>query len=136
MRDHTEMATMSGMGDGEQRMTSLDIAEVTGKQHKDVLKAIRNMEPAWESECGRKFAPTSVKVKMPQGGVRMIPAYSQTKTELLYAATKFNRTSSHIVVFFLELFCRIILPVHFFLLSLHMKSMSREQVGRLQGRSS
>ena len=31
-----------------QRMTSLEIAELTGKQHKDVLKAIRNMEPAWE----------------------------------------------------------------------------------------
>ena len=39
----------------EQRISSLDIAAVTGKQHKDVLKAIRNMEPAWEKECGRKF---------------------------------------------------------------------------------
>ena len=29
-------------------MTSLEIAELTGKQHKDVMKAIRNMEPAWE----------------------------------------------------------------------------------------
>ena len=28
-------------------MTSLEIAELTGKQHKDVMKAIRNMEPAW-----------------------------------------------------------------------------------------
>lgn len=29
-------------------MTSLQIAEITGKQHKDVLEAIRNMESAWE----------------------------------------------------------------------------------------
>ena len=29
------------------RMTSLEIAQVTGKMHKDVMKAIRNMEPAW-----------------------------------------------------------------------------------------
>ena len=33
---------------GEQRMTSLEIAELTGKQHKNVMQAIRNMEPAWE----------------------------------------------------------------------------------------
>ncbi len=30
-----------------QRMTSLEIAELTGKQHNDVMKAIRKMEPAW-----------------------------------------------------------------------------------------
>ena len=31
-----------------QRMTSLEIAELTGKQHKNVMQAIRNMEPAWD----------------------------------------------------------------------------------------
>ena len=31
-----------------ERMTSIEIAEVTGKPHNDVLKAIRKMEPAWE----------------------------------------------------------------------------------------
>lgn len=71
MRDHTEMATMSGMGDVEQRMTSLDIAEVTGKPHNDMLKAIRKMEPAWEKVHQGKFSLISVKVKMPQGGVRV-----------------------------------------------------------------
>ena len=39
-----------------QTMTSLEIAELTGKQHKDVMKAIRNMEPAWVKVNGRKFA--------------------------------------------------------------------------------
>jgi phage regulator Rha-like protein len=39
----------------EQRMTSLDIAAVTGKEHKNVLQAIRNMEPAWEKVHGLKF---------------------------------------------------------------------------------
>jgi phage regulator Rha-like protein len=29
-------------------MTSLEIAEVTGKQHKNLMRDIRNMEPAWE----------------------------------------------------------------------------------------
>lgn len=90
MKEKTEMATMSGMQMGEQRMTSLDIAAVTGKQHKDVLKAIRNMEAAWEKECGRKFALTSEKLSMPQGGVRLIPVFSLTKEESLYVATKFH----------------------------------------------
>ena len=36
-------------------MTSLEIAQVTGKMHKDVMKAIRNMEPAWEKVNGRNF---------------------------------------------------------------------------------
>lgn len=89
MKEKEMMATMSGKLD-EQRMTSLDIAAVTGKQHKDVLKAIRNMESAWEKECGRKFALTSEKLSMPQGGVRLIPVFSLTKTESLYVATKFN----------------------------------------------
>ena len=40
----------------EPTMTSLEIAELTGKQHKDVMKAIRNMEPAWVKVQGRKFA--------------------------------------------------------------------------------
>ena len=40
----------------QQTMTSLEIAELTGKQHKDVLKAIRNMETAWEKVQGRKFS--------------------------------------------------------------------------------
>ena len=38
-----------------QRMTSLEIAELTGKQHKNVMQAIRNMEPAWEKITGLKF---------------------------------------------------------------------------------
>ena len=71
-------------------MSSLDIAAITGKEHKNVLRAIREMEPAWENECGLKFELTSERVKMPQGGVRLIPVFRLTKTESLYVATKFN----------------------------------------------
>ena len=39
----------------KQMMTSLEIAEVTGKQHNDVMKAIRKMEPAWEKTTGLNF---------------------------------------------------------------------------------
>ena len=89
MKEVLLMATMSGKQE-EQRMTSLDIAAVTGKQHKDVLKAIRNMEPAWEKVHERKFALMQIRMELPNGGYRMVPAFSLTKTESLYVATKFN----------------------------------------------
>ena len=70
----------------QQTMTSLEIAELTGKQHKDVMKAIRNMEPAWLKVNGRKFALVEYQDK--KGELR--PCYQLTKTECLYIATKFN----------------------------------------------
>ncbi len=70
----------------EQTMTSLEIAELTGKQHKDVMKAIRNMEPAWLKVNGRKFALVDYQDK--KGELR--PCYLLTKIECLYIATKFN----------------------------------------------
>ena len=69
-----------------QTMTSLEIAELTGKQHKDVMKATRNMEPAWVKVNGRKFALVEYQDK--KGELR--PCYQLTKTECLYIATKFN----------------------------------------------
>ena len=71
-------------------MTSFEIAEVMGKQHKDVLRAIRNMETAWEKVRGRKFA-LSLKInELPNGGKKETPYYNLNKTECLYIATKFN----------------------------------------------
>jgi phage regulator Rha-like protein len=69
-----------------ERMTSLEIAQVTGKMHKDVMRAIRNMEPAWEKVNGRIFA--LVAYTDSKGEQR--PCYSLSKTECLYIATKFN----------------------------------------------
>ena len=71
-------------------MTSLEIAELTGKNHFDLLRAIRKMEPAWEKTCGCKFALTSRTIIQPNGGTREVPCYMLTKTECLYIATKFN----------------------------------------------
>ena len=67
-------------------MTSLQIAEITGKQHKDVLEAIRNMEPAWVKTTGRKFPLNEYK----DARGRKLPMYRLAKTECLYIATKFN----------------------------------------------
>ena len=71
-------------------MTSLEIAELTGKNHFDVMRAIRKMESAWEKTCGCKFALTSRTIIQPNGGTREVPCYVLTKTECLYIATKFN----------------------------------------------
>ena len=73
-----------------QTMTSLEIAELTGKQHKHVMEAIRKMEPAWEKVCGSNFRLTSRTIIQPNGGTREVPCYQLTKTECLYIATKFN----------------------------------------------
>ena len=66
------------------------IAEPTGKQHKNVMQANRNMEPAWEKVHGLKFQLMFREVKIGNGAVRREPYYQLTKTECLYIATKFN----------------------------------------------
>lgn len=70
----------------QETMTSLQIAEVTGKPHNDVLKAIRAMEPAWVKVNEGNFS--LVKYKDAKGEMR--PCYQLNKTECLYIATKFN----------------------------------------------
>ena len=70
----------------ELRMTSLDIAELCGKPHNDILKAIRKMELAWVKINGGKFS--LVEYKDSKGELR--PCYSLSKTECLYIATKFK----------------------------------------------
>lgn len=69
-----------------ERMSSLQIAEITGKPHNDVLKAIRKMEPAWEKVSEGKFSLAEYKDR--QGKSRQ--CYLLSKTECLYIATKFN----------------------------------------------
>ena len=51
-------------------MTSLEIAELTGKQHFHVMEAIRKMEPAWVKVNGRNFA--LVEYKDAKGELRPI----------------------------------------------------------------
>ena len=74
----------------QQMMTALEIAELTGKQHKHVMEAIRKMEPAWEKVHGSKFRLMCREVEIGNGAVRQAPCYLLTKTECLYIATKFN----------------------------------------------
>ena len=70
----------------EQLMTSLEIAQLTGKQHKNVMRDIRNMEAACENIAGLKFELGSYEDINGQSR----PCYFLSKTETLYIATKFN----------------------------------------------
>lgn len=70
----------------KETMSSLQIAEISGRRHTDVLRSIREMEPAWVKTNGRKF--TLVDYTDLKGEKR--PCYQLTKTECLYIATKFN----------------------------------------------
>ena len=54
------------------------------------MQAIRNMEPAWEKVRGLKFQLLQKVYNLPNGGTKLTPYYSLTKTECLYIATKFN----------------------------------------------
>ena len=85
----TSLSTRKAAQRGQQeelRMTSLDIAEISGKPHNDVLKAIRKMEPAWVEVTGGNFSLSEY--LDPTG--RKLPCYLLTKTETLYIATKFK----------------------------------------------
>ena len=69
-----------------QYMTSLEIAEVTGKQHYHIMEAIRKMEPAWKKIAASNFRLGTYK----DANGQLRPCYQLTKTECLYIATKFN----------------------------------------------
>lgn len=69
-----------------ERITSIEIAEITGKLHKNVLRDIEKMEESWEKVNGLKFE--LVNYKDSKGEIR--PCYSLTKIECLYVATKYN----------------------------------------------
>jgi len=70
----------------EQRITSLEIAEISGKNHRDILRSVKSQEVAWEEVNGRKFA--LVKYKDSKGEQR--PMYEFSKMESLYITSKFN----------------------------------------------
>ena len=76
-------------------MTSLEIAEVTGKPHNDVQKTIRKMEQAWVKVNGGNFS--LVDYKDSKGELR--PCYSLSKIECLYIATESLIISKSQIIF-------------------------------------
>ncbi|WP_319764049.1 Rha family transcriptional regulator [Maridesulfovibrio sp.] len=66
------------MENNQPMVSSVMVAERFEKQHKDVLKAIRNLEiPDEFSE--RNFAPTSIDVAQPNGGTRKERSFNMTR---------------------------------------------------------
>lgn len=67
-------------------MSSREIAEITGKRHDNVMRDIRNMEPAWEKVNALKF---EVIEYLDSRGRKKLE-YQLNKREVLYVATKWN----------------------------------------------
>ena len=59
--------------DNTKYITSIEIAELTGKMHKHVMEAIRKMEPAWESERGTNFRLSQIREKISNNGYNRLP---------------------------------------------------------------
>ena len=66
------------------------MAELTGKQHKNVMQASQNMETAWVKITGLKFQLCEKTYLLTNGVKKMQSYYSLPKTECLHIATKFN----------------------------------------------
>ena len=70
-----------------EKMSSVEIAELTGKNHSHLLRDIRKMEGAWEKVNQTKFGSID-SYKDSKG--REQTCYMFDKTECLYIATRFN----------------------------------------------
>ncbi len=88
----------SGQGNqninSEKTMSSREIAEMTGKMHKNIMQSIRNMEDAWTKVNGLKFQ--LVEYMDAKGEKRA--EYQLSKKECLYIATKFNDEARAILI--------------------------------------
>ena len=74
-------------------MTSLEIAELTGKEHKSILRDIRDEAEKLESKGvmhGHIFVPTQYESKTPTGGVKILPMYTLTKEGVLQLAARYD----------------------------------------------
>ena len=80
-----EALTLKDKSD-ELRMSSREIAELTGKRHDNVMRDIRNMEAAWEKVNALKF---EVIEYLDSRGRKKLE-YQLTKDETLYVVTKYN----------------------------------------------
>lgn len=89
---------------GQIVMTSLQIAEISGKRHGDVMRSIRAQEKAWERVTGAKFALILKTTDLGLGRTRKDEYFALTKEECLYIATKFNdEARARLVLRWLEL---------------------------------
>ena len=72
----------------EERMTSLQIAEVTGKEHKNVMRDIRSILEQGVSQLN--FELSSYKQPQPNGGYKDVPCFKLTKKGCLILASGYD----------------------------------------------
>lgn len=72
----------------KETMTSLEIAEVTGKQHAHIMRDIRKLLEQGVSESN--FGLTSYQQAQPNGGTKNVPMYQLTKKGCLILASGYD----------------------------------------------
>lgn len=84
----------------EQRITSLEMAEITQTLHKNLLQSVRNQEVSWNQVTGLKFQLS----EYADASGRKLPMYQFNQAESLYIASKFNdEVRARLVVRWMEL---------------------------------
>ena len=76
------------IADNKDGMTSLEIAEVTGKQHSNVMRDIRNILAKGVSQFN--FELSSYKQPQPHGGFKEIPCFNLTPKGCLILASGYD----------------------------------------------
>lgn len=71
-------------------MSSLEIAEVTGKQHSNVMRDIRNILEQLEDRRQFNFELSSRTQSMPKGGSKEVSCYILTKKDCLLLASGYD----------------------------------------------
>jgi len=88
--------------------TSIDVAHVFEKQHKNVLQSIENLLPELPEECRLNFQPTSETVLQPNGGTRNVPAYYLTRDGFTLLAMGFTgKKALHFKLAYIDAFNRM-----------------------------
>ncbi len=76
--------------DGRAVTVSTQVAEALGKEHRDVLRQIRNLTADLPQQHLRNFAQASIEVRQPNGGVATYPAYHLTRDGFTLLAMGFT----------------------------------------------
>lgn len=78
----------------EERISSVELAELCGKQHKNVLSDIKRMEPEYLGVFGQElsFQLSFTIRQLPNGGSKKDPFYSLTKSQSLFVVSSYNTT--------------------------------------------
>jgi Rha family phage regulatory protein len=80
-------------GDNTQKMSSKEIAELTGKEHSNVMRDIRNLVEELEKDKnlgGFNFELSFIINELPNGGSKQLPIYQLTKKETLLLVSGYS----------------------------------------------